>query len=134
MGWLAAGVRAVRLEEDAAPVIQQARAGSASPAAVAQARDSLRKAMRFNADQGPMLREGELLGADGHAGEAVHAGERVVADEPDNLQGWFLIWASTQNHGQKRRALGQLRRLNPWIDIAIGLRDCLECPLKNRGG
>ena len=132
VAWLALGARAVRLEDEAGAVIDRARAGPVSGVDVDRAREQLQQAREFSPDQGPLIQEGQLLYATGLDRQAALIARAVTADEPDNLQGWFLAWAADPDPKGKREALDQLRRLNPYIDVAIGLRECVDCPLTER--
>jgi hypothetical protein len=131
LGWLALGMRAVRLEDQASAVIDRARAGQpVSAADVQQAESRLRSARELSPDLGPILKRGELQEALGHKPEAHLIARAAAIDEPDNLQAWFLAWAAAPDDRAHEYALTQLRRLNPFIEVALGLRDCLDCPLK----
>jgi hypothetical protein len=132
LAWLALGLRAVRLEDQAQATIDRARAGPVTELDVEQARDHLQEARRFSPDNGPAIREGQLLEAAGRKAEADFIGRVVALEEPDNLQAWFLAWVAATDQPAKKHALSELRRLNPYIDVALGLRDCLHCPLKKR--
>jgi hypothetical protein len=132
LAWLALGLRAVRLEDQAQATIDRARAGPVTDLDVAQARDHLTEARRLSPDKGPAIREGQLLDAAGRKAEADFIGRSLVSQEPDNLQAWFLAWVAAGDEQWKHQSLTHLRRLNPYIDIALGLRDCLDCPLKKR--
>jgi hypothetical protein len=129
LAWLFVGLRAVRLEDQAEAVLDRARAGPVSDADVRRASRKLQQADDFSPDQGPMIKYGQLLqavGKDRPAGLIAHA---VTVDEPDNLTAWFLAWSTDSNPSSKREALNELRRLNPYIDVALRLRDCPDCPL-----
>jgi hypothetical protein len=133
LAWLAFGFRAVRLEEQADAVVQRAHAGKVSTADVSQARDRLDEAERLNPDRSPDLTEGELLYAIGRDREAVEAGRRVIADEPENAQAWYLAYVAERNRSVRLAALARLRRLNPWIEVVLGLRHCpVGCILRRR--
>jgi hypothetical protein len=132
VAWLAFGARAVRLEDQAEAVIDRARAGPVSSADVDRAREQLQQSKELNPDQGPVIKEGQLLYATGLDREAAFVARAVAVREPDNLQAWFLAWAADADRKSKREALGQLRRLNPYIDVALGLRACIDCPLIRR--
>jgi hypothetical protein len=133
LGWLVVGLRAVRLEDQAGAVIDRARAGEpVTQADVRQAQDRLRQARDLSPDLTPMLKEGQLEEALGRKHSADLIARAVAIEEPDNLQAWFLAWAAAPDDRSREQSLGQLRRLNPFIDVALGLRDCLHCPLKTR--
>jgi hypothetical protein len=131
LAWLMLGARAVRLEDQASAVTDRARAGEAVAAAeVEQARERLGDARELSPDQGPSIREGQLLEAVGRKAEADFIARSVALAEPDNMQAWFLAWVAATDEEAKERALAQLRRLNPFVEVALGLRDCMDCPLK----
>jgi hypothetical protein len=132
VAWLAFGLRAVRLEDQAQATVDRARAGPVSAEDVRRARDKLQEAKRFSADQGPVIQEAALLEAAGDDPAAALIARVVTLREPDNLQAWFIAWSADKNPETKEQALDQLRRLNPYIEVAIGLRECITCPLKPR--
>jgi hypothetical protein len=122
-------MRAVRLEDQAEAVIDRARAGQVSEDDVRRASRKLQQAGDLSPDQGPMIRYGQLLQAAGKEREAALIARAVTVDEPDNLTAWFVAWASDSNRSSKQQALNELRRLNPYIDVALRLRNCPDCPL-----
>lgn len=133
LAWLAFGFRAVRLEDQADAVVKRAHAGNVSTADFEQARDRLHKAERRNPDRSPDLKEAELLYATGHDREAVALARGVIADEPENAQAWYFAYVAEQNRPVRLAALGRLRQLNPWIEVALGLRHCpVGCILRRK--
>jgi cytochrome c-type biogenesis protein CcmH/NrfG len=97
--WLALGVRALDLEAD----------GTVS---------SLRDARLLNADKEPLVNEGLQLVASGRRVDGLAAAERVVAEEPDNLEGWLAlsyIHAGLNDSRRAAKALRRARSLNPLI-------------------
>lgn len=121
--WLALGVRADALENDARAVIDRARAGDVPPAEVNAALDDLAKAGRLSPDQGPLIRQGELLTAAGRNDEARAVVTRVTEAEPDNLQGWFLAWVvADPDTPAKAHAKARLLELNPWFAYSLRRR------------
>ena len=130
--WLVLGMRAVRLEDQADAVIDRARAGSVPQADVERAENDLRTAADLSPDQGPVIMQGQLYQATGRAQEAVSLADLVAREEPDNLQAWVLAWAAENDPQAKKRAHAQMLRLNPYIDVELGLRNCIECQLKTR--
>ena len=129
LAWLGNEVRIMRLEDDAEAVLDRARAGKVPEADVKHAADLLESSRRLNPDQAPVITEGQLRYATGDADGAALLARSVTLDEPDNLQAWFLVWAAASDPAVKRQALTQLRRLNSWTDVALGLRGCRTCPL-----
>jgi hypothetical protein len=118
--WLALGVRAVALENDADAVTQRARAGPVPPAEVNGALDGLAKAGRLSPDQAPVIKQGELLAAAGRSGEAKSVAKRVTEAEPDNLQAWFLAWVvADPDKRAKAHAKQRLLELNPWFSEVL---------------
>jgi hypothetical protein len=118
--WLALGVRAVRLEDDASATIDRARAGPVPPAEVNEALDGLAEAGRLSPDQGPLIRQGELLAAARRSSEAKAVAKRVTEAEPDNLQGWFLAWVvADPDKRAKAQAKRRLLELNPWFSEVL---------------
>jgi hypothetical protein len=129
MAWLVFGLRAVRLEDEADAVIDKARAGPVSEAEVRKARDRLREAGEFSPDMTPMIKVGQLLQAQGRDLEAALVARAAAIEEPDSLRAWFLAWEAHPDGKRKEEALDELRRLNPYIDVALHLRVCPDCPL-----
>jgi hypothetical protein len=114
--WLALGVRAVGLEDDAEAVIKQARAGPVPPVRVNSALGDLAKAGRLSPDQAPLVQQGELLVAAGHDDEARAVAKRATESEPDNLQAWYLAWfVAAPNSPEKAQAKRRVLELNPWF-------------------
>jgi hypothetical protein len=133
VAWLGLGLRAVHLEDEADAVVDRARAGQpVSDAAAVRATEQLDDAGQLSPDHGPLLKVGQLTYARGHPGPAGLLAAAATVEEPDNLQAWYLAWLAEQNPQSKEQALDEMRRLNPYIDVALKLRDCLDCPLKTR--
>ena len=121
--WLALGVRALALETDARAVVDRARAGPLRTAEVNAALDDLASAGRLSPDQGPVIRQGELLVAAGRDDEARVLAKRVTEAEPDNLQAWVLAWVVADPDPQaKAQAKARLLELNPWFAYALRRR------------
>jgi hypothetical protein len=128
--WLVVGMRAVRLEDQANAVIDRARAGSVPEAEVKRAIDDLGKATDLSPDQGPVIMQGQLYEATGHDQEAVLFAYLAANDEPDNLQAWIVAWAAEDVPEAREQAHDEMLRLNPYIDVVLGLRNCIECKLR----
>lgn len=97
--WLGLGVRALDLESE----------GTVS---------SLRDARLLSEDKGPLVNEGLALYEAGRRDEGLAVTRRVVAEEPDNLQGWLALsylYAASDDSRRAARALRQARALNPLI-------------------
>lgn len=120
--WLAVGVRAIDLENDAKAVVDKARAGTATPAEVQRARDDLQKADFLSPSKDPIIREGELMASLGRMGEGAILGYSVTQKEPENLRAWFLVWATEQDAARKAQAKARLLELNPWFAYALRRR------------
>jgi hypothetical protein len=121
--WLALGVRAVALEDDAQTVITRARAGPISDAEANKALDDLAKAARLSPDQTPLIHQGELMAAVGRKVPARVVAQHATVVEPDNLQAWFLVWAlADDNSLTQAQARARLLELNPWFDYALKRR------------
>ena len=132
LAWLGIGFRAVRLEDQAQGTIDRALDGPVSDTDFRGAQDNLREAGDYSPDQGPMIKYGQLLAAVGKRREADFVARAVTLDEPDNLQAWYLAWVADPNPASREHALDELLRLNPFMEVTLGLRDCLHCPLKER--
>jgi hypothetical protein len=118
--WLALGVRAVVLQEDAEAVIEQARAGPIPRARISSALDDLAKAGRLSPDQTPLISQGELLLSVGRLHDAQVAAQRAIAAEPENLQARFLAWQlADANSPAKEQAKLRVLALNPWFKYAL---------------
>jgi hypothetical protein len=120
--WLAVGVRAVALENDAKAVVEKARAGAATPAEVEGAQDDLRAADLLSPSKDTVIREGELMASLGRMGEGAILGYSVTRDEPENLRAWFLVWAAEPDAAKKAEARRRILELNPWFDYALQRR------------
>jgi hypothetical protein len=133
LAWLAFGFRAVRLQDEADAVVKKAQHGKVSAAEVRQAHDRLDAAKRLNPDRSPDLEDGQLLYVTGHAREAVDVGNRVIADEPENAGAWYLAYVAEKNRTVRLARLAHLKRLNPWIEVVLGLRHCpVGCVLRRQ--
>jgi cytochrome c-type biogenesis protein CcmH/NrfG len=97
--WLALGVRALELEAD-------------------ETVSSLRDARLLSADKEPLVNEGLQLFASGRREAGLAVAERVVAEEPDNLEGWLALsyfYAGLNDSKRAAHALRMARALNPLI-------------------
>jgi hypothetical protein len=127
ISWLALSLRGTRLEAQGGEVVDQAQRGEISRDELDAGLEDLRRARRFNADKQPILREAALLADAGRHQEAVALAEEVVASEPENLDGWILLYLGALVTDDKRRAaraLGKLQDLNP--QLGDRLRDRLR--------
>jgi hypothetical protein len=124
--WLVIGVRAVELESEGREVLREAQSGPVTPEEVSRGQELLRRAQRFSADKGPLVNESLLLATVGRSEEAASIAERVVADEPENLEGWIVLYLASRDlretpseRERAARALRMVRALNPWAADAL---------------
>jgi hypothetical protein len=115
VGWLVLSFRAVELEAEGAAVLRSAQTGTVAPAEVARARSAFNRARRFSADEAPLVNESLLLATVGRRSDAARLARRVVAEEPDNLEGAIVLYLATHNP----RALRRVGVLNPWAAEAL---------------
>jgi Flp pilus assembly protein TadD len=73
--------------------------------------DRLCGARSFNADKDPEVNEVILLSATGSAAESLRLAERVVTEEPGNVDTWFALWAASLAAGERERANQALARV-----------------------
>jgi hypothetical protein len=113
--WLALGYRSAVLESRGAAAVDRATFDGLPAGEVKRARDWLRRARRFSADAGPLIIEGRLLAFAGRTAQAADIGERVVAMEPENFDGWALLYVASRGRDPERaaEAFRAIRRLNP---------------------
>jgi hypothetical protein len=118
IAWLALGLRASRLEAQGRDLVERAQGSKPSPAEVAEGLDVLRRARRFNADQEPRIAEVALLTEAGRNAEATALARRIIHDEPDNIDGWVVLYLGAVLAGddaRRDRALRALDDLNPQL-------------------
>jgi hypothetical protein len=118
VAWLGLSLRATRLEAEGRDVVDRAQRGEITRAEVEQGLDDLRRARRFNADKDVLLAEVALLTEAGRADAAAALAERVVADEPDNLDAWVFLYLGavlTRDDARRARALRAVASLNPQL-------------------
>jgi hypothetical protein len=113
--WLALGFRSAVLEERGGAAVERATFGGLPAGEVDRARSWLQRARRFGADAGPLVVEGRLLFFSGRTAQAAGVGERVVALEPENFDGWALLYAASRGRDPERaaEAFRAIRQLNP---------------------
>ena len=113
--FLALGFRSAVLESRGAAAVDRATFRSLPAAEVARAQSRLRSARRFSTDAGPLVTEGRLLFFAGRTAQAADIGERVVALEPENFDGWALLYSATRGRDPERaaEAFRAIRELNP---------------------
>ena len=113
--WLATGLRATDLQSQAQAVVDRVQENPPR-AEVERAIDRLRDARSFNADKAPVVNEVLLLWEAGRIDRATALGEQVVADEPQNVEGWFALWVTSLVAGDRERAaeaIARVRELDP---------------------
>jgi len=112
---LAAQFRADRHEHRAAEAVDLAAKGRASPEAVTQGLDDLRKARRFYADGSALRHEAALLLFAGRFDRAHTAARQLVDMEPENFDGWVAVNLAYPDRGgpQARLARARALQLNP---------------------
>ena len=113
--WLAVCLRVVALEEEGNTAFERARQGSLSGAEVAQARDALESADSLTVDPTHRLIEGRLLAAVGHSDQAVNLALLVLAEEPENVDAWYLAHVSTDNPQGLALTRRRVQELNPLL-------------------
>jgi hypothetical protein len=114
VGWSVLSYRAVSAEQDARKLAARAAFGNVPGAQIEQALDDLRAAARYTAGNGPLIEEGVLLYAADRRSEAAEIARRATADEPDNLEAWFLAYSAALGEGSRAAAKREVGRLNPW--------------------
>ena len=76
-----------------------------------------------------LLIEARLLALRGRGQEAIDLGRRIVRDEPNNLDGWVLLYLSSAFTADEEAAQLALRRvdeLNPQLADRLRAREPLE--------
>jgi hypothetical protein len=114
--WLAFGIRSVRLTDDADNVLPQVQRHPVAPEVVDSALSEYAKAERLSPDQTPLIKQGQLLWADGRKAQARAAARKATDAEPENLQAWELSYlVADKKTPQRRHAKAELLKLNPWF-------------------
>jgi predicted Zn-dependent protease len=120
--WLVLGVRALDLQSDAESVRSGPQGAALTPDDADRARSFLHRARLLSVDKSPLLNEGVLLLATGRREEGVAILERVVAEEPDNLEAWIVlynVYSRSSDAKRAREALRRIRALNPLAEEAL---------------
>ena len=123
--WLVLGVRTLDLQADGRSVLSRVPSGTVATDEVRHAQSLFRRARRLNADKTVLLDEAFLLAATGRRQEGISVAERLVEEEPDNLDGWMVVYLVSRELGDSRRAgqaLRRVRALNPLAGEAVGPR------------
>ncbi len=116
--WLGLSLRATRLEAEGMDVVDAAERGELSRAQLDDGMDALRRSRRFNEDNESRLAEAALLARAGRPKDAITVARRVVADEPQNIEGWILLYLGaivTDDRGLATEAVNELDALNPQL-------------------
>jgi hypothetical protein len=118
--WIVLSLRSVELESEGQAVLARAQSGPITADEVNRGRSLLRRARRFSADQGPRLVEAVLLDSARRPELAAAVAERVVEDEPENVDAWIVLYlARSDLEGPARdtrraaEALRMVGSLNP---------------------
>jgi hypothetical protein len=112
--WFAHGFRALDLEAQGLAATQRAQKQGHLPASeLRAARQALRDAHSFSADQGPLLSEGFLLASNRRRKEAYRVARRVTAAEPENIQAWFLARLAAPDRRRTGEASRRIEELSP---------------------
>jgi len=123
IGWMALGLRATNALQAGEHVRDVAAArGGVSDAEFERARDDLARAREHAPDADALLVEAELLTRTGRDSDAVPILERLVREEPENIDGWFLLAAATEENDSARsaEAARRGRALSPLVDDQAG--------------
>jgi hypothetical protein len=113
--WLAVGLRVVTLEEKGEKAVESARRKPLDRAEIERARNALESAQSLTADPAPELIEGRLSVASGRRGEAVAFAIRVIAEEPENVDAWYLAHVSSEDPKGLALTRRRVRELNPLL-------------------
>jgi hypothetical protein len=111
--WLAVGLHVIALEEEGEKAIESARRHPLDRAEIQRARDALESAQSLTADPAPELIEGRLSAATGMKDEAVAFAIRVIAEEPENVDAWYLAHLWTEDPSGLALSRRRVRELNP---------------------
>jgi cytochrome c-type biogenesis protein CcmH/NrfG len=118
VAWLGLSLRATRLEAEGRELVKAGQRQPLAPSEVSDGLNRLRRSRRFNEDNSPRLAEAALLAGAGRHEDAIAVAERVVDDEPDNLEGWVVLYlggAVTKDKPLATRAMRAINRLNPQL-------------------
>jgi hypothetical protein len=114
--WFLNGFRALDLEAEGVAASQRAQQGALQPSDLSRARQALRDARRFSADQGPLLAEGYLLSTIKRRAAGYEIARRVIEKEPESAQAWFLARLTAPDRRRADEAGRHLAKLNPLVD------------------
>jgi hypothetical protein len=122
VGWLAVSLHLANLQAGGEQTLERMQHGAVTNAAVVRANEDLQDAARHTSDPTPDIDRGFLLQGTGHGGEAFALGLRAVRAEPDNVQGWALVYVSAPTAAAAERPRAAIRRLNPWLGDSLPAR------------
>jgi hypothetical protein len=113
--WLVASLIASREIDKANKLARTVLVRPISNADVADVRHGLHEAQRFNADDVPLYTEAALLVVKRRYEEALPVAERLVRQEPENFDGWNIVYGATRHTDFARARLARRRalQLNP---------------------
>ena len=119
-------LRSVELESEGQAVVARAQRGPITAYELSRGRSFLERARRFSTDQRPRIVEGVLFDSARRPEQAAAVAERVVEDEPDNVDAWIVLYLALSDlHGAARdtrraaEALRAVRSLNPLAGEAL---------------
>jgi hypothetical protein len=115
VAWLAVGLRVTALEEQGNAAFERARRGPLERAEIARAGSALHRADELTADTTPRLIEGRLLAALGDRSNAAYLALLVLAEEPENVDAWFLAHVSADNPQGRALTKRRVQQLNPLL-------------------
>jgi hypothetical protein len=110
--WLVLGIRAQDLESEARSPSSDMR----------RSLGSLRSARLLSVDKEPLLNEGLVLFASGQHEEGIAIAKRVVAEEPDNFDGWlglYYMYSTSRDSNRAAQAARRVRALNPFAGVLL---------------
>jgi Flp pilus assembly protein TadD len=119
VAWLVFSIHGVDLQADGEATLKRAQTGTVSGDEIDSALLDLRRADRYNPDLTPLIDQGFLLAQVGRHEEALAAGLKAAAKEPQNVQGWTLIDRAAPGTEVAARARRRVAELNPWLADAL---------------
>jgi hypothetical protein len=114
VAWCVLSYRGVGIEEDAEQLAARASLRALPAEVIEDAREDLRSAGRFSADNTALLTEGSLLSASRRRAEGAAIARRATEEEPDNVVAWILAYATAPDAAERAAAKREVARLNPW--------------------
>jgi hypothetical protein len=124
--WIVLSLRSVELGSEGQAVVARAQRAPITADELNRGRSLLQRARRFSVDQDPRIAEGVLLDSARRPEQAAAVAERVVEDEPDNVDAWLVLYlalsdleGATRDTGRAAEALRMVRSLNPFAGRVI---------------